>query len=96
MALLNSCGNIRHQGKKNLIQANNRSVTKEGICKYNNDLNNIFPISPGPFVDLETGEVIGHHQGVQHWTIGQRIRLGNEGTNGTMPRNKNTHNIERM
>ncbi len=34
------------------------------------------PAKPGRFVDLETGTVIGDHDGVHQWTIGQRCRIG--------------------
>ena len=30
---------------------------------------------PGRFVDIDTGEVVGTHDGVHQWTIGQRTRL---------------------
>ena len=34
---------------------------------------------PGPFIDIETGKVVGEHTGVHLWTNGQRIRLGRQG-----------------
>ncbi|KAG9510523.1 Mitochondrial tRNA-specific 2-thiouridylase 1, partial [Fragariocoptes setiger] len=30
---------------------------------------------PGPFIDIDTGEVVGEHCGFHFWTIGQRTRL---------------------
>ncbi|ELU17106.1 hypothetical protein CAPTEDRAFT_228913 [Capitella teleta] len=30
---------------------------------------------PGNFVDVETGKVVGRHQGIQHFTIGQRTHI---------------------
>lgn len=27
-------------------------------------------------MDLDTSKIIGEHQGIHHWTIGQRCRLG--------------------
>lgn len=31
---------------------------------------------PGPFIDLDTGLTIGEHQGIHHWTLGQRCCIG--------------------
>ena len=33
------------------------------------------PARPGNFVDIDTGQVVGEHQGVHQWTIGQRARI---------------------
>ncbi|XP_068217217.1 mitochondrial tRNA-specific 2-thiouridylase 1 [Palaemon carinicauda] len=30
---------------------------------------------PGEFIDLDTNEVVGHHQGIHQWTVGQRCLL---------------------
>ena len=30
---------------------------------------------PGRFVDIDTGELVGTHDGVHQWTIGQRTRI---------------------
>ncbi|XP_013108561.1 mitochondrial tRNA-specific 2-thiouridylase 1 isoform X1 [Stomoxys calcitrans] len=30
---------------------------------------------PGDFVDIDTNLVVGHHEGIHQWTIGQRCRL---------------------
>lgn len=32
--------------------------------------------TPGPFIDVDTGEEVGQHQGIHMWTIGQRCRIG--------------------
>lgn len=34
--------------------------------------------SPGNFVDIDTGQVVGEHHGIHMWTIGQRCRLGGQ------------------
>ncbi|XP_014773038.1 mitochondrial tRNA-specific 2-thiouridylase 1 [Octopus bimaculoides] len=31
---------------------------------------------PGNFVDVETGKIVGQHQGIHFWTLGQRTNLG--------------------
>ncbi|EDW00202.1 mitochondrial tRNA-specific 2-thiouridylase 1 [Drosophila grimshawi] len=30
---------------------------------------------PGHFVDVDSGEVVGNHEGIHQWTVGQRCRL---------------------
>lgn len=40
----------------------------EFIQEYIND-------KPGPFVNVDTGQVIGVHNGFHYWTVGQRSRL---------------------
>ncbi|XP_055912437.1 mitochondrial tRNA-specific 2-thiouridylase 1 [Eupeodes corollae] len=30
---------------------------------------------PGDFIDIDTGKVVGHHEGFHQWTVGQRCRL---------------------
>lgn len=30
---------------------------------------------PGEFIDLETQQVVGTHQGIHQWTVGQRCNL---------------------
>ena len=49
------------------------SVNREGVRLK------ILCFRPGPFIDIETGKVVGEHNGVHLWTIGQRIRLGKKG-----------------
>ncbi|XP_017067639.1 mitochondrial tRNA-specific 2-thiouridylase 1 [Drosophila eugracilis] len=29
----------------------------------------------GPFIDIDSGAVVGHHEGIHQWTVGQRCRL---------------------
>lgn len=31
--------------------------------------------NPGEFVDFDTGELMGSHEGIHYWTVGQRARL---------------------
>lgn len=31
--------------------------------------------NPGEFVDVETGKVLGKHEGIHYWTVGQRARV---------------------
>ncbi len=39
-------------------------------------LNNVLPPTEGPIIDVKTGNVLGKHQGIHLFTIGQRKRLG--------------------
>lgn len=38
------------------------------ISEYIND-------KPGDMVDIDTGEIVGIHKGVHHWTVGQRTKV---------------------
>jgi tRNA-specific 2-thiouridylase len=31
--------------------------------------------NPGKFVDIDSGKILGEHQGIHHWTLGQRTGL---------------------
>ena len=62
-----------------------------GICfigerDFNQFLNNYLPAKKGPIVN-ETGEVLGEHTGLMHYTIGQRkgIGIGGHKVYGTEP-----------
>ncbi|KZT70089.1 5-methylaminomethyl-2-thiouridylate-methyltransferase [Daedalea quercina L-15889] len=53
----------------------------QGICfvgqkrRFDKWLSEYIPPSPGPFVSLETGETIGHHEGLWHFTMCQKARI---------------------
>jgi len=52
-----------------------------GICfigdrKFPDFISDYLPDTAGPFIDLESGKVVGHHHGVHQWTIGQRSKVG--------------------
>lgn len=64
-----------------LVTAKKKDST--GICfigerNFSNFLKNYLPNQPGDVVDIKTGEVIGQHIGLMHYTIGQRrgLRIG--------------------
>lgn len=57
-----------------------------GICfigerKFQAFLSNYLPMKLGPIQDIESGAIIGEHQGVLYYTIGQRkgLRIGGTG-----------------
>lgn len=61
-----------------LITATKKDST--GICfigerNFTNFLKNYLPNQPGDIVNVETNEVIGKHQGLMYYTIGQRKGL---------------------
>ncbi|WP_342255556.1 tRNA 2-thiouridine(34) synthase MnmA [Spiroplasma endosymbiont of Poecilobothrus nobilitatus] len=63
---------------QNLITANKKDST--GICfigerDFKNFLQNYIPNQNGNIVDIETKEVVGGHNGVMYYTIGQRRGL---------------------
>lgn len=58
-----------------------------GICfigerNFRQFLQNYFPATKGKIVDVETGKVLGEHQGVLYYTLGQRHGLGIGGVKG--------------
>ncbi|MDD3841873.1 MAG: tRNA 2-thiouridine(34) synthase MnmA [Candidatus Izemoplasmatales bacterium] len=64
--------------KNNLITANKKNST--GICfigerRFHQFLSNYLPASPGLMKDTE-GKIIGNHDGLMYYTIGQRKGLG--------------------
>ena len=61
-----------------------------GICfigerNFKEFLNNYLPAKDGDIVDIESNEVVGHHQGVLYYTLGQRRGLGIGGLKGKDP-----------
>lgn len=59
--------------------ANKKDST--GICfigerDFKEFLKNYIPALPGKMVDIQTNEVVGEHQGIMYYTIGQRKGLG--------------------
>ena len=58
-----------------------------GVCfigerKFKEFLKNYIPAQKGKIVDIETGRVLGTHDGVMYYTIGQRRGLGIGGIHG--------------
>lgn len=51
-----------------------------GICfigdrTFQSFINDYIDVRPGNFVDIDTGKVVGTHQGVHNWTLGQRCNI---------------------
>ena len=64
-----------------------RKKDSTGICfigerDFRKFLQNYIPMKPGKIIDIDTLEVIGEHQGVYYYTIGQRKGFGVGGSRG--------------
>lgn len=51
-----------------------------GICfigdrYFQNFISEYIAERPGSFIDYDTGEIVGNHDGIHNWTVGQRCRL---------------------
>lgn len=58
-----------------------------GICfigerNFRQFLKNYIPMKPGKIIDIDTKEIIGEHEGVYYYTIGQRKGFGVGGNKG--------------
>ena len=65
-----------------LITAKKKDST--GICfigerNYQKFISNFLKPNPGDIIDIKTGDVIGTHQGLMNYTIGQRRNVGVSG-----------------
>lgn len=75
---------VREIAKRhNLITASKKDST--GICfigerNFAKFLKNYIPNQPGKIVDIETKKILGEHQGLMYYTIGQRRGLNIGGT----------------
>ncbi|CRK99759.1 CLUMA_CG013009, isoform A [Clunio marinus] len=52
-----------------------------GICfigdrTFQSFISEYIDAKPGNFVDIETGKIVGSHQGIHNWTVGQRCNIG--------------------
>lgn len=51
-----------------------------GICfigdrTFQSFINDYIDVRPGNFVDIESGKVVGSHQGIHNWTLGQGCKI---------------------
>ena len=65
--------------KYGLVTAKKKDST--GICfigerNFKNFLKNYLPNKKGNIVNIDTNEILGHHKGIWHYTVGQRKGLG--------------------
>jgi len=82
-------GNIDKTEVRKIALANNLITAKKkdstGICfigerNFKNFLKNYLPALPGDIINIETKEIIGKHNGLMYYTIGQRRGLEVGGT----------------
>ncbi|MDD3383180.1 MAG: tRNA 2-thiouridine(34) synthase MnmA [Bacilli bacterium] len=78
-------GNITKKEVREIAKSLELSVANKkdstGICfigerKFKEFLKNYIPAKPGDIIDRSSGNVIGHHDGVMYYTLGQRKGLG--------------------
>ncbi|MDQ7983287.1 MAG: tRNA 2-thiouridine(34) synthase MnmA [Spiroplasma sp.] len=81
-------GNLTKPEVRKIAKALNLSVANKkdstGICfigerNFKNFLDNYLPAKPGKTVDIATNQVIGSHDGVYYYTLGQRKGLNLSG-----------------
>ena len=71
--------------ENNLATAKKKDST--GVCfigerNFKKFLQNYFPAQPGDMIDIKTGNVVGKHDGLMYYTLGQRRGLGIGGGHG--------------
>jgi len=78
-------GHLNKQQVRELAQQHHLHTASKksssGICfvgkrKFGEFIENYMDLTPGPFVDIATNQIIGMHNGVQRYTVGQRARAG--------------------
>lgn len=84
-------GDIDKTEVRKIAEELNLSIARKkdstGICfigerDFRKFLQNYIPMKPGKIIDIDTLEVIGEHQGVYYYTIGQRKGFGVGGNRG--------------
>lgn len=70
----------RLAGEAGLTAAAERKESM-GICfvgkrKFDDFIAEYIDTKPGDIVNFDTGAIVGHHKGIHHYTLGQRMRLG--------------------
>lgn len=71
---------VRKLGEKWHLPTANKEESM-GLCfvgekrKFADFLSGYIPNTPGPFVELDTNQVVGQHQGLWYFTIGENARI---------------------
>ncbi len=82
----------KHQIKTMATEIGLEKISKKrssaGICfvgkrKFTKFIGNYLPKQCGKILDLETGQLLGNHDGIFHYTIGQRVPVQNQQFNKT-------------
>ena len=78
-------GHLTKQEVRQIAKAHNLATASKkdstGICfigekDFKSFLQNYLPAKPGKMVDIDTGRVMGEHDGLMYYTLGQRKGLG--------------------
>lgn len=84
-------GKLTKAEVRDIAEKNGLSTAKKkdstGICfigerNFKNFLKNYLPAQPGQIVDIASGKVVGSHEGLMYYTLGQRKGLGIGGGHG--------------
>lgn len=74
----------KHQVKEIANEIGLNAIVKKkesiGICfvgerNFQDFINDYVDVSPGNFIDIDTGNVVGTHKGLHNWTLGQRCNI---------------------
>ncbi|RKD31573.1 tRNA 2-thiouridine(34) synthase MnmA [Thermohalobacter berrensis] len=66
----------KEEGLKTATKKDSTGICFIGEKNFKNFLSNYLPAQPGKIKSYETGEVLGKHDGLMYYTIGQRKGLG--------------------
>ncbi|XP_023017440.2 mitochondrial tRNA-specific 2-thiouridylase 1 isoform X1 [Leptinotarsa decemlineata] len=71
---------VKNIARNNGLEKISLKPESMGICfigsrKFQDFIQEYIPDRPGVFVDIDTGRVVGEHNGIHQWTLGQRARL---------------------
>ena len=78
-------GHLTKQEVRQIAKAHNLATASKkdstGICfigekDFKSFLQNYLPAKPGKMVDIDTGRVMGEHDGLMYYTLGQRKDWG--------------------
>ena len=84
-------GNMQKSEVRKIAEENGlvtaRKKDSTGICfigerNFKNFLKSYLPAKPGDIIDINTGNVVGKHDGLMYYTLGQRKGLGIGGGHG--------------
>ncbi|EDX16816.1 mitochondrial tRNA-specific 2-thiouridylase 1 [Drosophila simulans] len=71
---------VKDLAKKIGLQRLAKKKESTGICfvgkrNFKDFIQEYITSKHGPFLDIDSGAVVGHHEGIHQWTVGQRCRL---------------------
>uniref|UniRef100_A0A6P7GR48 tRNA-5-taurinomethyluridine 2-sulfurtransferase n=1 Tax=Diabrotica virgifera virgifera TaxID=50390 RepID=A0A6P7GR48_DIAVI len=71
---------VKHMAAENNLERIALKPESMGICfigsrNFQDFIREYISDKPGNFVDIDTGQIVGHHNGIHQWTLGQRSRI---------------------